>query len=93
MWLLDYPAEVESDLSRFHRVEDPMAMDSPRYFRLAPLLVHYDGALRAALVADQASQHPAGGAGAGQAVTLSGPTLAAMTDGPEALPGIEFAGG
>lgn len=94
MWLLDYAAEVESDLSVLHRVDDPMSLDSPRYFRLATRLHHYEGAVRHALLRDHPPQQqaaPAPGQPAPQ--TLSGHTLAAMTDGPEALPGIEYAGG
>lgn len=47
--MLDYPAEIVSDLSRFHGVDDVGAMPSLRFFALVPLLVHYDGALLAAV--------------------------------------------
>lgn len=41
-----YAADVESDLSVFHRVDDPSAMDGPRYFRYAVRLPFYEGAMR-----------------------------------------------
>lgn len=42
--------DVESDLSRFHRIDDMYAMASPRFFRFANRLVHYEGAVRAAMI-------------------------------------------
>lgn len=47
MAVLDYEADIESDLSAFHRVDDPMTMDGPRYFRLALRLAAYMGVMAA----------------------------------------------
>lgn len=90
-------------MSVFHRVDDPMQLDSPRYFRLAERLVHYDGALRHALAAELERRSPPApvqpGAAPAAAVTptnLSGAALAAMTDHQSQggnFPGIEYSGG
>ena len=42
--------DVESDLSRFHRIDDMYAMPSTRFFRFASRLVFYEGAVRAAMM-------------------------------------------
>lgn len=47
MWTLDYEADIASDLSAFHRIDDPMTIDGPRYFSLAPRLAAYSGVLAA----------------------------------------------
>ena len=47
--MLQFPAEIVSDFSRFHRVDDIGSMPSPRFFALAGELAHYDGALMAAV--------------------------------------------
>lgn len=47
MWTLDYEADIESDLSAFHRIDDPMQIDGPRYFILALRLAAYSGVLAA----------------------------------------------
>ena len=47
MWTLDYEADIASDLSAFHRIDDPMTIDGPRYFSLAPRLSAYAGVMAA----------------------------------------------
>lgn len=47
MWTIDYEADIASDLSAFHRIDDPMTIDGPRYFMLAIRLAAYAGALAA----------------------------------------------
>jgi hypothetical protein len=47
--VLQFPAEIVSDFSRFHHVDDIGAMPSPRFFALAGELAHYDGAFAAAV--------------------------------------------
>lgn len=47
MWTLDYEADIESDLSAFHRIDDPATMTGPRYFSLAPRLSAYSGVIAA----------------------------------------------
>jgi hypothetical protein len=46
-WLLDYLSYIDSDLSVFHRIDDPEAMTSAAFFAKAELLPAYKGALRA----------------------------------------------
>jgi hypothetical protein len=47
MWTADYEADIASDLSAFHRIDDPMTIDGPRYFSLALRLPAYSGVLAA----------------------------------------------
>lgn len=47
--MVDYVADIESDLSVFHRVDDANALTIARYLALAPRLAAYQGALRARL--------------------------------------------
>lgn len=47
MWTVDYEADIASDLSAFHRIDDPMTIDGPRYFSLAPRLSAYSGVMAA----------------------------------------------
>jgi hypothetical protein len=49
-WVLDHLDDVASDMSVFHRVDDPWSMPAPRFFTLASRLHVYDGAVRAATV-------------------------------------------
>ncbi len=100
--MVGYLDEIESDLSRFHQVADPMALDSPRFFRLARLLPVYGGALANALERDRRAEQPepspTPGAvnmhdASGAIPTFSGSTLAAISDaGGGEFPGIEFTG-
>ncbi len=50
MWVLDYEDDIASDLSVFHRVDDVMTLDGPRYFALAPLLAAYAGVMQARVI-------------------------------------------
>ena len=47
MWTIDHEADIESDLSAFHRVDDPMTLTGPRYFLLALRLTAYAGVMAA----------------------------------------------
>ena len=47
MWTLDYEADIASDLSAFHRIDDPMTIDGPRFFSLAARLTAYSGVMAA----------------------------------------------
>lgn len=60
MWTLDYEADIASDLSAFHRIDDPMAIDGPRYFSLAPRLSAYSGVMAARVAKIQADEREAG---------------------------------
>jgi hypothetical protein len=48
-WVIDYVADIASDLSVFHRVDDVDQLTIVRYLELAPRLGAYSGALRARL--------------------------------------------
>ncbi|MCX4750896.1 hypothetical protein OG455_41180 [Kitasatospora sp. NBC_01287] len=55
--------DIESDLSVFHRIDDPTALDGPRYFRLVWRLAAYQGVMQARTLAarDEQQQSPAAG--------------------------------
>jgi hypothetical protein len=63
MWTVDYEEDIASDLSAFHRIDDPMTIDGPRYFSLAKRLPAYRGVMyvRAAALRDE-GESPASGA-------------------------------
>lgn len=52
-WVLDHMDDVASDMSVFHRVDDPWSMPAPRFFSLASRLPVYGGAVRTATVLPQ----------------------------------------
>lgn len=43
--MIDYLDDLESDFSRFHRVDDIYAMEGPRFFRMAARIFAYDGVM------------------------------------------------
>lgn len=49
MWVLDYVEDIDSDMSVFHRVDDPMRLAAPLYFARAERLTAYRGVMRARL--------------------------------------------
>lgn len=56
--MIDHLADLESDFSRFHRVDDIYALDGPRFFRLAYRIVVYGGvvAMRARAELERAAE-------------------------------------
>lgn len=98
--MLDFQAEIDSDLSVFHRVDDPMQLAGSRYFSLVELLPYYDGAVRGRIVAEereqQAAYEPAMSgipASSGPALLESAELLAEMTHNDQGFPGIEYVKG
>lgn len=53
MWIVEgeHEADVASDLSAFHRVDDVDMIDGPRYFSLAQRLTAYSGVMGAIVAA------------------------------------------
>jgi len=49
--VLDHLADVESDLSAFHRIDSMMTVPGPRFFRLAIRLSAYAGIMQARVAA------------------------------------------
>lgn len=62
VWTLEYEADIASDLSAFHRVDDPMTLDGPRYYSLATRLPAYAGILQARVVAEEREREKRDGA-------------------------------
>jgi hypothetical protein len=83
MWVLGHLDDLESDFSRFHRVEDIHSLPGPRFFRMASRIFAYDGVMSARVRAEQeGDQPPYSGAGAERveykpvsAVQMSNPDL------------------
>lgn len=63
MWIIDHEEDVASDLSAFHRIDDPMTLDAPRYFSLALRLTAYMGVMAAVAEAERRGENH-GGSGA-----------------------------
>jgi hypothetical protein len=85
MWVVDHEADVASDLSAFHRVDDPMTLDGPRYFSLALRLAAYAGVVQAIALETQRREKegytPSSGVATGGTVTRVSDTAGlAMAD-------------
>lgn len=84
MWIVEEEAEadVASDLSAFHRIDDVDAIDGPRYFSLAQRLTAYSG-VRAAVIAERRYREEHGGSraqGAGRGGATQAPEAAVLAD-------------
>lgn len=71
MWTVDYEADIASDLSAFHRIDDPMTIDGPRYFSLAARLGAYAGVMQARVLALREEERKAGSGAHSAAPTAS----------------------
>jgi hypothetical protein len=56
--VLDHLADLESDFSRYHRVDDIYALDGPRFFRMAWRLSVYGGVMAMRVEAQREAQNP-----------------------------------
>lgn len=88
MWIVEgeHEADIASDLSAFHRIDDVAEIDGPRYFSLAQRLSAYSGVIGAIVAKRQADEDRAtdGGQSAprGRVERVSeASTLAALSDG------------
>ena len=84
MWIVEEEAEadVASDLSAFHRIDDVDAIDGPRYFSLAQRLTAYAG-VRAAVIAERRYREEQGGSGAqssSRGLATQAPEAAVLAD-------------
>ncbi|MRY60492.1 hypothetical protein GKD59_21835 [Parabacteroides distasonis] len=84
MWIVEEEAEadVASDLSAFHRIDDVDKVDGPRYFSLAQRLTAYSG-VRAAVVAERRYREEHVGSGtqsAGRGGATQAPEAAVLAD-------------
>lgn len=81
MWVLDHLADIESDFSVFHRIDDPLSLSGPEFFRKAYRLSAYRGVMYARVAAHQARSQPAattGQAGSGEVKNVSLNRMQAM---------------
>lgn len=101
MWILIYIDDVESDLSRFHGIEDWAGMPSRNFVKLCERLGAYGGCVTnifAQVRPEAAAQMPQGRtAHIAPGVTMQDDPkmLVALTQSPSGtmLPGIEYSGG
>ena len=56
--MLDYLDDLESDFSRFHRIDDIYQLDGPRFFRMAWRISAYGGVMSMRLDAQQREAQP-----------------------------------
>jgi hypothetical protein len=56
VWIVDHESDVASDLSAFHRVDDPMTLDAEHYFSLAFRLSAYSGVIAARIYAEREAE-------------------------------------
>lgn len=80
MWTIDYEADIASDLSAFHRIDDPMQIDGPRYFSLAIRLAAYAGVLAARAEKIRQDEREAGSGAHSAARGTSTPARPARVD-------------
>jgi hypothetical protein len=81
LWVIDLQPEIDSDLSVFHGIREPMEeLCSSRYFELVALLPHYDGAVRFSLVRLAEKEAAAGPPQPG------GPPMPASATGTRVMP-------
>jgi ribonuclease BN (tRNA processing enzyme) len=59
MWVVDHLADIESDFSVFHRVDDPLALAGPEFFRKAYRLGAYSGVMAVRIAAQKDRSRPA----------------------------------
>lgn len=85
MWTLDYEDDIASDLSAFHRVDEPMQIDGPRYFMLAVRLAAYSGVMAARVAKIHADEREGGSGAHGGGVSRSTPERPAKVDDDVAL--------
>lgn len=93
MWTLELADEIVSDLSVFHRIDDPMQIDAARYFRLSEFLPAYDGAVRRRFerILRDAEKTPDTGEPAPVSSTAGAEVLATRsTAGNRQFPGFEY---
>jgi len=81
IWCLDFMADIESDLSVFHRVEDIESLDGPRFFRLAHRLPAYGGVMAARVAESEQGGRQGVTGGRPTEVPVSALTLPTNTPG------------
>ena len=75
MWVLDHLEDIDSDMSVFHRVDDPRdSLPAPLYFARAVRLGAYQGVIQARVLERERGNAPtpgASGAAAGPVTKVS----------------------
>jgi hypothetical protein len=58
MWVVDHLADIESDFAVLHRVDDPLSLSGPEFFRKALRLSAYSGVMASRAMAAQERSSP-----------------------------------
>jgi hypothetical protein len=82
MWTGAHLADIESDMSVFHRVDDIWAMPPARFFMLAYRLPAYRGAMREVALAEQRDREPEGRPVAARPTAAPAPRAPAASNRP-----------
>jgi hypothetical protein len=83
LWIPAYLADIESDMSAVHRIDDIWSMPSARFFRLAHRLPAYQGVMRErvlALAREQEETPRPASQPAGQPQRFPAPAAAPVTE-------------
>lgn len=83
MWTTEYETDIASDLSAFHRVDDPMTLTAARYFALAVRLSAYSGVIAAR--AEKLRQDEERGGGAPHAAASAPASSSAVQKVPDSV--------
>lgn len=95
--MLDFEREIASDLSAIHRIDDPDAIGSSRYFELALFLGCYAGAVQARFrqeIESTAGSSPSSEASPAEEVRyIDDPRALEALTNQNGFAGFEYAGG
>jgi hypothetical protein len=95
--VLDCQGEIDSDLSVFHGVRDPLAeLDSPRYFTFVEQLHCYSGAVRAwwvRQIQQRQPQMPSVAVPSGEVQRVDDPRALEVLTNQNGFAGFEYVGG
>lgn len=58
MWVLDHLDDLDADFRVFYRIDDPMSLDGPRFFKLAWRCVAYSGVMARRVEKEQEKAEP-----------------------------------
>lgn len=92
-WVADHLADLESDFSVFHRVDDIYAMDGPRFLRFAWRIAAYDGMITRHIESQREPAPVPAPAAAAPARSVPAPSRAPSTPGATTVPLAQMAMG
>lgn len=82
MWVGDHLADIESDMSAIHRIDDIWQMKPARFFQFAYRLPAYRGVMREVALAEQRDRKPESGPVAARPTAAPAPRAPESRDRP-----------